>query len=90
VQTGVPLTSKPTEEVPFGFMINARFYVLMVVMTRVQIFGNDMQSLLADLQKFWIIEIVPSSVSRGERRVSALFSVFGTEEFSNERHGLTS
>ena len=60
MQNGVPLISKSTEEVPFGFMINARFYVLMVVMTRVQIFGNVMQSRLTDLQKFCIIEIVPS------------------------------
>jgi hypothetical protein len=49
-----------------------------------------MQSRLADLQKFWNIELMPSSVSSSDSRASALFSLFGTEEISNERHGLTS
>jgi hypothetical protein len=70
MQTGVPLTSQSIEEVPYDFMINARFYVLTVVLMRVQIFENVRQSQLADLQKFWSTEMVSSSVSSRESRVS--------------------
>ena len=71
-------------------MINVRLSVRTVVLTRVQIFGNVMQSRMADLQKFWSIEMVPASVSSSESRVSALFSLFDAEEISKDRHGLTS
>jgi len=39
---------------------------------------------------FWSIEMVPSSGSSSESRVSALFSLLEIEEISNERYGLTS
>jgi hypothetical protein len=43
------------------------------------------QSRTADLQKFWGIEMVPSSVSSTESRVSALFSLFDTEAINKQR-----